>query len=97
MRRPLLDPLRLVSRRGTRSSAGKHMSTVLVVAPLHLRAVVAACVYAGINNDPSFSTGIHIADTGIPRGAFLIVACDGIWDAISSEEAVKFVAEDTGE
>lgn len=32
-----------------------------------------------------------------PNHTFVILACDGVWDVLSNEEAVKFIAEDDGD
>jgi len=31
--------------------------------------------------------------SGLPRGTLLLLACDGLWDSMSSEEAAQFVRE----
>ncbi|CAE7243612.1 unnamed protein product, partial [Symbiodinium sp. KB8] len=31
--------------------------------------------------------------SGLPERTLLLLACDGLWDAISSEEAAQFVRE----
>ncbi len=48
-----------------------------------------------VSSEPEVT--VHVLDPVADASSFLLLACDGVWDVLSNEEAVRFVAQDGGD